>query len=337
MYIRYKGFEFPISVKTFSMDEQAKVATYEYAGRNGAEHERVLNYRIFRITGIFTRSSGTESPRAYINRLRLLNDNEPGELFHPDFGAFQCIIQKLSISQNADEFETDGNSSVKDDEGIVNYLFEMELWEHTDPSSATITDFLKKLFPASVAKPPSDDYATRLKYPTVALLFRAIKLGKIVPGTDPIRNAEWLRYDYDFRAEAYALWLDYLENGDTTATTIETSNQRTYTVQPGDMGLTIAYKFSVAFTDLFELNRGQKVRTIAKGSEGLYWKSANLLYVGDILLLPDKAIAPKITRSIPASASTTNEEKTKQDKYKDELNYTPAEWDDWYGGVCWEY
>jgi hypothetical protein len=51
--IKWAGLEFPVSVLEFTVSEPTKVATYEYAGRNGAEHERVLNYRIFTLRGEF--------------------------------------------------------------------------------------------------------------------------------------------------------------------------------------------------------------------------------------------------------------------------------------------
>ena len=80
-----KGFKFPVSLKSFDIVEDAKVATYEYAGRNGAEYERVLASRKFNLSGIFAMASGDFSPSYYAETLRFLNDNQPGILFHPVF------------------------------------------------------------------------------------------------------------------------------------------------------------------------------------------------------------------------------------------------------------
>lgn len=75
--IMWKSFAFPMSIETFQIKEDAKVATYEYAGRNGAEQERVLAYRVFTMSGRFTLDSGDKDPSYYAQKLRQLNDNEP--------------------------------------------------------------------------------------------------------------------------------------------------------------------------------------------------------------------------------------------------------------------
>ena len=55
-----------MSITEFSMREDAKLATYEYAGRDGAEHERVLAPRGFTITGIFSQDDNNDSPITYV-------------------------------------------------------------------------------------------------------------------------------------------------------------------------------------------------------------------------------------------------------------------------------
>lgn len=106
--ISWKGYDFPISITSFSLTEDAKVATYEYAGRNGAEHERVLNYRVLNISGIFSSTSspdGKRSPSYYVKMFKSLNDNNPGILKHPTFGFMICILKRQKFTEVADENE----------------------------------------------------------------------------------------------------------------------------------------------------------------------------------------------------------------------------------------
>lgn len=282
----WKGFSFPVAIQEFKLSEDAKVATYEYAGRNGAEHERVLSYRVFTMSGIFTDGSGDKTPSWYANKLRYLNDNKPGRFSHPQFGNFDCICKNLSITESGDEYETlEGEDSL---DGILNIKFSLELWEHVDPKQATTPQFLEDLFGLPDQKPASDYYNTKLKYHTCDELFEALKKGLIISGTDPIRHAEWLRYDYAMRKCAWDKWQAWIEAGkpgDETAS-ITNSNQKTYRVIAGDWGFKIARKFNVTFSDLWEINRGRKVRDTEKGAEGLYWKDPNKLWPDDILLIP---------------------------------------------------
>lgn len=104
--IMWKGFAFPMSIETFKIKEEANVATYTYAGRNGAEQERVLKYRIFSMAGIFTSDSGDKEPAWYVNKLRSLNNNEPGVLAHPVLGTYRCIIKDLEITEAGAELES---------------------------------------------------------------------------------------------------------------------------------------------------------------------------------------------------------------------------------------
>ena len=55
--IMWKDFAFPVSIMSFKIKEDAKVASYEYAGRNGSEQERVQAYRVFVVSGVFTNDS----------------------------------------------------------------------------------------------------------------------------------------------------------------------------------------------------------------------------------------------------------------------------------------
>lgn len=272
-----------MSIKSFSISENAKVATYEYAWRNGAEHERVLNYRIFSISGIFSKDSGSKTPAYYANVLRLSNTNRPGLLVHPSFGSFKCIMHSLKITEDGSENEAYVDEFGKQ-EIVPNFQFEIEFWEHTDPSVATLTSDLAKLFPTINPKPLNDDYSTTLKYKTVNELYLALVDGKIISGTDPIRNAEWLLYDYTFRLEAWTLW-QANPTGTSATNTITSSWQQTYIVQAGDTGMKIASKFKVSFTSLYQANKGKDVRKTPRGKEWKQWKSAGTLYSGDKLII----------------------------------------------------
>lgn len=295
----WKGFKFPVSIEEFSIQEPAKVATYEYAGRNGAEHERVLNYRIFTIKGCFCESSGNRTPLYYIQKLRFLNDNKPGVFLHKDFGEFTCIMKSLQISQSGKGAEIDSGGTVKE-----TYEFSIELWEHTDPSSPSISDSLSKLFPAAVVKPPSDNYSTRLQYTTQRRLFLAIKNGKIEPGTDPIRHAEWLQYPIELRTAAFSQWETYLTTGVNPYAEVEitTAKQKVHVVKPGETPLQMCMANNVSINDTYQANRGRKVREeyvpefnssgpwtpdlSYSSAEGYYWKNPMKIYPGDKILIP---------------------------------------------------
>lgn len=279
--ISWKWFEFPVSIQNFSMNEDSKVATYEYAGRNGAEHERVLNYRKFSLSWIFSTDSGNRPPYYYAQQLRARNDNAPWEFFHPVFGSFQCIMRSLKISEDGDSNEVLGPGN----NIFPNYSFDIEFWETSDPSQVTISDDLLSLYPAIDIKPPSDLYEQTLKYKTVLELYWAIVNGQIIPWTDPIRHAEWQQYDYAFRKEAYDLWLLYpngLENEE-----ISNPGSREYIVVSGDYWIKIARQFWIPFPALFEANRWRQVRTTPRSTEWLYWKSADRLRPWDSLIIPD--------------------------------------------------
>lgn len=278
--IRWKGFQFPVSITDFTLNEDAKVASYEYAGRNWAEHERVLNYRKFSVSGKLAKDSWSRSPAQYAQKLRALNDNKPGEFFHPVFGSFSCILRSLKLSEQADDNEVTGTGN----NIYPNYSFEMEFWESTDPSQATISGDLDWLYPAITVKPFSDLYEQNLAYHTVLELYRAIVQGQIVPWTDPIRNAEWLQYDYDFRKQAYDLRLLYPQGLPKTEITNPWLNE--YIVVAWDYGMKIARQFGVSFPSLFEANRWRQVRNTPKFTEWLYWKSPDRLRPWDSLLIP---------------------------------------------------
>lgn len=279
--IRWKDFDFPVSITEFKISEPAKIATYEYAGRNGAEHERVLNYRVFSIAGIFINWAWTKTPEFYAQKLRLLNDNKPWILMHSSFWNFNCIMKSLDIVQSGDDYMPD--KSIQQ-----SYSFSMELWEHTPPNARTLQDSLNQLFPAATRKPPSDYYSSSLKYKNSWELFDALVLWNIIAGIDPIKNSEWLRYDYAMRKEAYDKYQDYLLNGAKTKTTKSYTEEKLYTVVSGDYWIKIAKKFNIDFTSLFEANKWKKVRTFSWWTEGYYWKTTWKLYPWDKLIIPPK-------------------------------------------------
>ena len=290
--IKWKGFKFPVSIKDFTLNEDSVVATYKYSGRDGAEQERVRKYRVFNFNGIFTSESGNSTPVFFANKLRMLNDNVPGTFNHPDFGSFECIMKNLQIKSSADNYESIGLKRNGDDVVLQNIEFSCELWEHLAPTESAVNDMLRKLFSTTNIKPPSDYYSTSLKYNTVEALFDALKSQKIYSGIDPIRHAEWLAYDYDFRKEAWDLWMAWLENGGVSQsenTVTYNGNQKNYTVKAGDYGYKIAKMFSVQLNDLFNLNRGIVVRNEPNGDQGVYWKNVNTLYPGDVILIPDNS------------------------------------------------
>ena len=278
--LKWKDFSFPISIKDFKLWETAKVATYEYAGRNGAEHERVLNYRTFTLSGIFTAGVWDKTPSEYIEELRSTNDNIPWTLIHPLFGTFVCIMRTLTTTESGEEY------SYLDNEYIQSYSFEVEFWEHTPPGSSTLQDEISQLFPITDVKPSSDYYETTLTYKNEDELYLALTEGKILPWVDPIINAEWLLYPYDMRFAAYQRWL--IEPNPPVETT-ETVIEKSYTVQPGDTWIKIAKKNNVSFSDLFQENRGLEVRETSIGSEGLFRKTTSLLYAWDNLKIPTNA------------------------------------------------
>lgn len=321
LVFKYKSFVFPVSITEFSIKEEAKVATYEYAWRNGAEHERVLNYRTFSLSGTFTYSSGEKTPAYYANRLRLLNNNEPWLFVHPTFGAYRCIIKSLDITESGEEleFRPDASASersrpdaevfnnlgwtgrgfrdkkasiAKEDHAVPNYKFSIEFWEHTPPNAATLDQTVGKLFPAAVVKPLRDWYESKLKYKTVDQLYEALVNKKILPWLDPVRNAEWLYYNLEFRKAAYDRFLadpdgkSLMTAADTRNATAENKLAQIYTVKAGDTASKIALKLNVSTQALFEKNSGRKVRTVSKWIDWLFWKRISALYPWDTLLVP---------------------------------------------------
>lgn len=285
--LSYKGFEFPICLTEFALVEDAKIATYEYAGRDGAEHERVLNYRVFKVSGIFITESGTSEPSFYVNSLRSLNDNQPGRLFHKDFGGFDCIMKNLQITQSPEEYENITTTADDTEVDIQNFKFSIEFWENKDPAAINTEDALSKLFPAFNTKPFSDYYDQNLRYANANEMFIAIKKGNLIPGTDPIENSEWLLYDYDLRQEAFSEWIDYLEAGGYDHdNTISTDTDSVYTVQPGDTAFTIAATFKISVDELYNINKGFEVREAPKGDEGLLWKTSSQMFSGDKITIP---------------------------------------------------
>lgn len=313
----WKGFAFPMSIESFKIKEDARVATYTYAGRNGAEHERVMNYRIFTLTWIFTSSSGDQTPAWYVNKLRALNDNAPGVLWHPVFWTYKCILKSLDISEDGSDLEgtysfdasniiptSSGTSALQlqkamsaggkialMNKAIANYKFALEFWESTPPNAASLQSKLSQLYPASSVKPLNDNYQTSNKYKSVTELYWALVNGQIQPGVDPIRNSEWLWYDYNFRKTAYDLWIadpkwTKQSKVDNTNKITTPKAQNIYTVAVGDNAMKVAKKLWVTPDALFQANSGKKVRNTTRGTEWLYWKKMSIMYPGDTLIIP---------------------------------------------------
>lgn len=286
--IKRKWFTFPVSIQDFSMTEDAKVATYEYALRDGAEHERVLAYRKFTISWIFTSDSGNNSSAWYAQKFRQLNDNKPGVFFHPVFGSYTCILAALRISENGEENESLGsNNNTWDIIGHI-YKFDAEFWETTDPQQAKQNSKISRLYPAATVRPPSNFYKTTLKYTTCDQLYRAIVNGNIAPWTNPVTNAEWLQYPLSLRQCAYGKRLANPTGANSTSS-VSSSNQRMYTVIAWDRWIKIAKKFNIPFTDLFNANKDRNVRVRPRTDQGLRRKNANKLRPGDTLIIPDVA------------------------------------------------
>ena len=277
--ITWKDFLFPQSVAEFRISEDAKVATYAYAGRNGAEHERVLSYRVIVLSGSFTAMSGTQTPYFYIQKLRSLNDNKPGVLQHSLFGRFTCIMKSLTITDAA------ANQEVVGKEVQSTYNWTAEFWEHTDPSQVTLGSTLASLFPAADVRPPNDNYSTKLIWKTTQRLFEAIKAGKIEPGTDPIKNSDWLSYPLEQRTAAYSVWTSFLATGvDPYAPkTISQAAASRYKVPPGGTAMKAAADTGIALPELHAQNQGEKVRNYSVPGDGFYWKTPMKLQAGDVI------------------------------------------------------
>lgn len=294
--IKWKDFQFPLSIKDFSMKEWAKVATYEYAWRNWAEHERVLSHRVFTLSWEFIAWIWEKEPKTLVKELRITNDNKPWTFIHTDLWVFQCIISNLTITQNWEWY-----SGLKDwfKKLTTSFMFSIELLEHTPPNAKTLKEKNDELFPKTPVKPTSDIYSTNLIYNNADELFDAIVAWKILAWVNPIINAEWLRYDFSIREEAFLRWeatwfLIWEEEEEITINT----NQKYYTVKAGDSWMKIAKAYSVTFTDLFELNQGVKVRSNEKWDEWLYWKTSRILYPWDKILIPDWFTEPVIKKQI---------------------------------------
>ena len=319
--IMWKSFAFPISIISFKIKEDAKVASYEYAGRNGSEQERVQAYRIFNISGVFTNDSGDKDPTYYVQKLRELNSNEPWVLVHPVLGTYRCICKSLDIEATGEDMEHGKGvaslqlpklkmvnmsggwwapvyKKVYNKQVVVSssiqaspiYKFTMELWESIPPNAASLQDNLSKLFPATSVKPGNDNYMTSNKYNTVLTLYWAIVNGRILPWTDPIRNAEWLGYEYAFRKQAYDMWVKdpkWLKTAKTDkALKISIPKiQNTYAVAVGDTALSITKKLQTTLEKLFNANRWVKVRTVPN-EDSVYWKRASVVHPWDMLIVP---------------------------------------------------
>lgn len=296
--IKWKDFKFPLSVKDFSLKEWAKVATYEYAWRNWAEHERVLKHRVFSISWEFVAWIWEKQPKELVRQLRVTNDNKPWIFNHTDIWMFNCIVSDLTITQNWEGYSTmtDGTTVL-----TPSFMFSLELLEHTPPNAKTLKEKNDELFPKSTVKPVSDNYSSKLIYKNCDELFNAIIEEKILAWVNPIINAEWLRYDFDTRACAYGKWeATWFQLGvkdeESSISTVNT-NQKYYTVKSGDTGMKIAKAFLVAFTSLFELNKGTKVRKNDKWTEWKYWKTSRILHPWDRLLIPDWFTEPTKKKS----------------------------------------
>lgn len=299
----WKGYIFPTSVIDFSLSEDAKVATYPYAGRNGAEHERVLDYRKFSLRGVFAYNyrkddlsiAAAPTPIEHVKKLQELNDNSPGIFHHKQFGRYNCILKSLKITQNG----SDGDWF--EGEFRQNFEFDMEFWEHISPSEDSLVNSLELLAAAPNPKPPNAFYVNRVDYKTSQELYEAIKNGDIVPGTHEELNKDWLAYDFNLRQAAYYKWLEFQKTGQETVST-ETSRYTYYTVQPGDWALKIAEDFGVSVEDLYTSNKDRVVRDVEKSGEGQEWKTPRRLWPGDRLIIPtDREVG--FSNSVPFARS----------------------------------
>ena len=308
--ITWKDFEFPLSIKTFVIDESARVATYTYAGMDGALHERVMQYRVISMSGTFSsyswESYGWLSPNDWISQLQRLNDNRAGILSHPIFWNYMCIIHDLKITHNWEDTEPDSNNKP-----IPNFDFEIEFWEHTH--SWNNID-LNKFYPAIATKPPSDLYKTTLKYTTCDQMYSAIIDWVILPWEDPILNYERLQYDIGIRSCAYDRrvanpngennWTSFDKKGNIKANTKSKVSAgkwtALYTVRPDDTTMLIAVANGITPADLFEANRGRDVRDwyyywLYPGVESVPWYRWTLtadIKAGDKLVIPEPKWIP---------------------------------------------
>jgi len=151
--IEWKGFVFPLSVQSFSLTEDAKVAKYEYALRDGAELERVKSARVFSVSGVFVSQPEKNLVASkFVKTLRELNDNKPGYLRHKDLGDFLCIMKNLKIDEKGDEEFVEAGKRHR------TYNFSCEFWEHT-PIGALNLSTSERIFPAPLARPSSATYS----------------------------------------------------------------------------------------------------------------------------------------------------------------------------------
>jgi hypothetical protein len=313
MTVKRRDFEFPLSVTEFSIDETARVATYTYAGMDGALHERVMQYRIITMSGMLSEFSWTDfdqkTPEQYVHELQKTNDNKAGLLYHPTFWTYSCIIKSMKLNHRWDDTEADLVNNV-----LPGYSFDIEFWEMAHSNSNNNMD---KFYPAISVRPPADLYKNNLRYHTCTELYQAILDGLILPWLDPITNAEWLKYDYTLRKCAYDRYVAN-PNGENYGTVFDSkwnikaatsstpktsnsstqtnSNQKTYTVKVWDTATSIAKKFWIKVNDLFNMNKGRKVRTspfnldllgASLFRQWLYRTLISYLQAGDVLLVPD--------------------------------------------------
>lgn len=294
--IQWKDFVFDRCVKEFSMKEWAKVATYEYAWRNGAEHERVLSHRVFTLSWEFIPwVTPWTTPWRLVKALRLTNDNKPWVFTFNTIGNFRCIMSNLTITQSPENYtiyDTVNNKQVL----VPAYSFQVELLEHTPPNAKTLKEKNDELYPKSEVKPPSDLYSSSLIYKNCTELYNAIMDWKIAPWVNPVINSEWLRYDYDMRKCAYDKWKEWGFKTNSNTDTVSNSkasisskntNQKYHIVKAWETWMRIAKIYWVPFTKLFEVNRGMKVRENNYLNDWLYWKTTTLLQAWDKLVIPD--------------------------------------------------
>jgi len=285
-----KWFEFPLSIKSFSIDENAKTATYEYAWMNWALHERVLNYRTMNMSWTFATESWVYAdnltPEQYIKKLFSLNDNKPWLLVHPLLWTFMCIIHSLKVKQAWDEVEWDSNN-----DPIPNFSFDIEFREF---GFSGWNKDLDKLYPAIAVRPVSDYYTKKLKYPTCDLLYQALVDWYIVAWNDPIINAEWLLYDTWIRAcalwkyTAAPIWTN-------NKITLKNTKKKTYKIKPWESLADICKKYNTTLEQVAEENKWQVVRDTPPTPDG---KKTNIftgalnIKVWDNIAIPSPNMTP---------------------------------------------
>ena len=289
---RWKEFEFPASVLEFDYVSEAKVATYEYAMRDGAEHERVKQFLVFRLRGLFIGEGALENAKKLIST----DNNKTGIFFHADFIEKECILKSLNVQQRGEEEYTEEATR------YPAFEFQCEFWEQVPNTAVALGSITSTIMPAPISKPESDYYLTNTTiteadYKTDWDLFKAIRAGKVNPsnsdddwtamyvsgaetGLMTISRTAWVLYnqiiDGDIRPGTNEeSWTALYENDEPTKAqriawwawsalnendAVISEKQQWYVVKAGDTPSVIANNFGLSIMDLYSANQGVYVR-----------------------------------------------------------------------------